>query len=322
MDLVHSILSGSTLQNEIASRYGFPSSISCQLLLQGVNDTYLIAVGDLKYIFRLYRYQRKSFDTICEEVALVNFLQHKSHLVAKLQANLSGEIIQSFAMPEGERYGILMECAANTEFETHCLVAGGSYSYGKSIAELHRHLTDFTPQKQSTLLDLDHLASQPIKLASKQFPDDDLSYLRYEEGRIRDWLIRNENMLSKSYIHGDLTGGNACVSQNQEFIFFDFDCCGYGWKAYDLATFYWSARMCNKPKEWNDFLDGYCSLESLNSVDVSAIPVLAMLRQIWIIGYSIRQIPVKGALFYKPKSLREDIDCLREMSKNASCLID
>jgi Ser/Thr protein kinase RdoA (MazF antagonist) len=39
--------------------------------------------------------------------------------------------------------------------------------------------------------------------------------------------------------HGDLHGWNAHIDQNMALTVYDFDCCGVGWRAYDIAVFRW-----------------------------------------------------------------------------------
>ena len=309
-------MSRSHLRNELLKRYGFPESIRCEFLLQGVNDTYLVINETKKYVFRLYRFARKSFDNVLEEVALVGHLQKRTNLVAALVEDLQQNIIQSFETPEGERYGLLMECAANTELENHCIISNECTSYGESVGKLHRHLETFEYNKKRTLIDFDHLVAQPLELVKHQFPKMNLSVLLNIAQSLINGLSQHSGNLIKSYIHGDLTGGNACLSEEKEYIFFDFDCCGYGWRAYDLAVFYWSTHTCGKPALWENFLKGYSSHISLNDTELQAIPLLAMLRQVWIIGYSIQQIERKGAFFYKPKDLQGDIEYLISLSES------
>jgi thiamine kinase-like enzyme len=40
--------------------------------------------------------------------------------------------------------------------------------------------------------------------------------------------------LEIGFCHGDFHGGNAC-QKDGSFTFYDFDCCGWGYRAYDLA---------------------------------------------------------------------------------------
>ena len=41
-------------------------------------------------------------------------------------------------------------------------------------------------------------------------------------------------------IGGDFHGWNLHFTENNELTLFDFDLCGYGWRAFDLAVYRWS----------------------------------------------------------------------------------
>lgn len=49
--------------------------------------------------------------------------------------------------------------------------------------------------------------------------------------------------------HGDLHGNtNAAFAENGELTHYDFDLCGYGWRAYDIAEFRsWRHSAAGKP---------------------------------------------------------------------------
>ena len=42
--------------------------------------------------------------------------------------------------------------------------------------------------------------------------------------------------LQPGFCHGDASGGNAHIS-GRTITFFDFDCCGCGFRAYDVAVY-------------------------------------------------------------------------------------
>jgi Ser/Thr protein kinase RdoA (MazF antagonist) len=269
-----------------------------------------------KYIFRIYRFGRRTLDEINSEIQFVCYLESKSSLVAGLISDKHGEILIAFDCPEGRRYGFLMQCAANTEVESHCILTGASQAYGRSIAKIHNYSSGFIPQYHVREIDANHLIWKPISLIEKHFPDADTSYI-YDVAKNVSKKISSLDLqkLTKSYIHGDITGGNACLSDNNEYIFFDFDCFGYGWLAYDLSIFYWSVLLCQKEEQlWRDFIDGYRSINELSALDLSAIPVLVIARHFWIIGYSIEQIPRKGKLSYRLSHLDRDIEFIKKLA--------
>ena len=39
-------------------------------------------------------------------------------------------------------------------------------------------------------------------------------------------------------MHGDVQGHNHHLTEDGQIIWFDFDLCGWGWRAYDIAYYY------------------------------------------------------------------------------------
>lgn len=312
MKTSHSIVSESFLCELIKESYDLGDSIECMYLLQGLNDTYLIVSDGKKYIFRIYRYGRRSIDSIKSEIEYISYLDQQSTLVAGPISDMHGNILKAFDCPEGIRYGFLMHCAANTELESHCILTGKSFEYGRSIARMHKYSSDFKPKEKFRDIDLGYLIGSPLSSVEKYFPGVDISYAKNIALKVENELDNlNQEGLTKSYIHADLTGGNACLSNTNEYIFFDFDCCGYGWLSYDLAVFYWSSLLCQKEEQlWNNFIEGYRAINSISNLDLLAIPILAIARHFWIIGYSIEQMSVKGKLSYKLRDLERDLKFL------------
>ena len=72
---------------------------------------------------------------------------------------------------------------------------------------------------------------------------------------------------------------------------FDFDHCGYGWRAYDIAVF-----LGSMPLEIGAaFLEGYQSLRRLSAAEIAAIPTFVKIRLIWDTGDVLAMVPLWGA---------------------------
>lgn len=312
MKISHSIVSDKSLDEFIVENYEISRASECKYLYQGLNDFYLVNDGKEKYIFRIYRSGWRSRENIVVEVELLSQLEKNSAPVAGIIQDRRGEKVQTIRCPEGERYGILMHCAANSENESHCIVEGNALGYGKAVAKLHNAARNCDIPAGTTLIDAEHLIWQPLALVESVFPDrkQELEYLNGFARQIASKLASVENCsVAMGLIHGDLTGGNASVDAQGNFVFFDFDCCGYGWIAYDWAVLLWSALLHGKENVvWSEFFDGYRSEASIDEADLAIVPLLVAARNFWIMGYSISQIPLKGTLSYKIRDLMRDVE--------------
>jgi Ser/Thr protein kinase RdoA (MazF antagonist) len=90
-------------------------------------------------------------------------------------------------------------------------------------------------------------------------------------------------------IHADLHAENVHFHSDGSLALFDFDLLGTGWRAYDLAVFFWSRHLLARDtghadQGWQAFLQGYLTHRSLPDADRQAVPLLAAARQIWIMG--------------------------------------
>jgi Ser/Thr protein kinase RdoA (MazF antagonist) len=91
--------------------------------------------------------------------------------------------------------------------------------------------------------------------------------------------------LEQGFCHGDLQGYHAKVGADGTLTFYDFDCGGYGYRAYDLAVFLWCCRLEDAiAARWDSFLRGYRETRSIDNLDVQAVPLFVCARYLWHIG--------------------------------------
>jgi Ser/Thr protein kinase RdoA (MazF antagonist) len=119
---------------------------------------------------------------------------------------------------------------------------------------------------------------------------DDFAYVVDLATQLRS-NIENAAGLEKGFCHGDLHGHNACYAE-ETFTVYDFDCCGWGYRAYDLSVFPWAFAIGEHPPERIEsmgraFLTGYLRHRPVSSVGIAAIPTFVAIRQIWLTGLHI-----------------------------------
>lgn len=93
--------------------------------------------------------------------------------------------------------------------------------------------------------------------------------------------------LARIHQYGDLHRGNVHFNGNKPTIF-DFDCMGYGYRAYDICIYAWNESFHNQEylntDEWKSFLEGYESIRKLTEAEKECIPAFMALRQVWLMG--------------------------------------
>ena len=80
----------------------------------------------------------------------------------------------------------------------------------------------------------------------------------------------------------------------------DFECCGVGWRAYDLSVFRWETEgrvslgqisERTAQRRWKAFVEGYSNVRRLTEEELSAIIPLSLARHIWVMGLQARVAP-------------------------------
>lgn len=133
-------------------------------------------------------------------------------------------------------------------------------------------------------------------------------------------LILSEMMSSLSiqeadfgFCHGDFHGYNA-HDYDGVITHFDFDCCGYGHRAYDLATYRWGARLSKKEKEWwPEFLDGYRAERKFSETDLKLIEPYIAIRDIWLLGVHIDNAPDMSYGWLNDKYIDKRFEFLKDV---------
>ncbi|HEU0003372.1 MAG TPA: phosphotransferase [Ktedonobacteraceae bacterium] len=293
----HSILSANALLTYAQERYDIGDAIECQLLNLGLNDTYFLQTSTGKYILRVYRKDWRTFSDILYELDMLLHLHRKRVPISYPLVMKDGNLFSTLNTLEGPRQVVLFPFA---EGELPRWPRDETYSlaYGQGVAFVHNALDDFTTPHTRFRLDLDHLLERPLRTILPLLEDrpEDRAYLLHIVDVIKKQIADLPlGELEWGACHGDFHGGNAHITGDLQVVFFDFDCCGPGWRAYDIAVFRW-ARALNQQDEtlWEAFLRGYRQQRTIQAVDLAAVPLFVAIRQIWLLGLHTSNAPDWG----------------------------
>jgi Ser/Thr protein kinase RdoA (MazF antagonist) len=150
---------------------------------------------------------------------------------------------------------------------------------GEALAAIHDSVGDFSSpyprfqHDERTHLDHTLAAVRPFLIDRPA----DWEYLQGLAARMRERLHELASQgLSWGVCHGDYHGGNLFIADDQTVTAFDFDVCGAGWLAFDLAR--WRRDSEGKESSWEAFLQGYQERRRLSAADVEAVPLFILLR--------------------------------------------
>ncbi|MDF2669935.1 MAG: aminoglycoside phosphotransferase, partial [Paenibacillus sp.] len=237
--VTYSLLSKTALLSHIKHHYEIDEPISMQYFLRGMNDTYVLVTGQAKYIFRVYRADRRSNAEIAFELDLLNYLNKKGVNVSIPIPQKDGTFINEFFVPEGVKHGVMFSYADGNEKPIHAI--GDSYLFGQSVAQIHKAADHFSSEHIRDHLNFEHLIENPLNTIKlhMEHRQEEYDFLYELAMRLKEEIVNHlKEGLDWGVCHGDLHGNtNVAFTDDGKLTHYDFDICGYGWRAYDIAEF-------------------------------------------------------------------------------------
>ncbi len=311
--VTHSSFDGQSLLDVLVSRYDVEAD-RCALVASGVNDTYEVDGPDGKRIIRVYRRGWRTDNDVAWELDLLASAARGGAAVSDVIPTSDGARILRMDAPEGERLAALF-CFAPGSAGT--VDVEYSRAYGAAAASVHNAVDGFASDEPRFTLDLEHLIDEPLAAVRGFFGErpDDLGYLHDLARRVRKELEVLLDDLEWAACHGDFHGGNANRAPDGTITFFDFDCGGLGWRAYELAVFRWSSRAlrieAGNDERWHAYLDGYRSTRPVGEADLAAVPLFIAARHLWLMGLHAWLVPQAGNAMFGDPQLDRHMKVLR-----------
>ena len=300
--VTHSLLSPDALGRHVQAAYAIGEVHTCVLLQHNLNDTYLVDATTGRYVLRASQSERaagiswRTREDILFELDVLQHLARKGVPVATPLAQRDGTRVWAVQAPEGVRHLTLFTYAPGEPVtppkQTEPLARG----YGAAVAALHAATDDFSSPHLRLALDLEFLLTKPLEVVRPYLAQRpvDWQYLCQLGTTLTERLAPLQARgLDRGVCHGDAQGGNAHMTPDGIITFFDFDVCGTGWRAYDIAVFFWGAALGKVRLGWDAqtvarlcaaYLSGYQERRPLGPSDQEAIAPCVLLRQCWYLG--------------------------------------
>lgn len=141
----------------------------------------------------------------------------------------------------------------------------------------------------------------------------------------RELWERIEDLLPKTKpeygnCHGDHHGGNLHVDENGKMTLYDFDCYGYGYRAYDISVFLWNRALnfgmrgigkAKVTRRWNAFLKGYSKTRAVSERELEATKIFVPIRHIWMVGSHTQKAETFGRSWMNDGYFNNHIDFIK-----------
>ncbi len=258
----------------------------------GVNDFYRIDGAAEPLVLRVSPANRWSPNEIAAELALLRQLDDAGVAVGCPRSFDNGADLLAIHAPEGERTATLfgfMEGSLLTDTATDAA------DLGQALARIHA-VGEPALAASRPVYDSAELLGRSVVVIADHF-----AHLRAEvkalEKFAREAVPRVDRFgaeHSVGVIHGDVQLRNAMRAPDGRVAVFDFDECGRGWAADDMAIFLMLARGRRQPDLAEAFLRGYESERKLSDEEHDLLDVFIRARAIWAAAWQLRMAKQVG----------------------------
>lgn len=314
LDCVDSTIAPAAVLAVARDTYGASDAATCELLQHHLDATYLISDAGASRIVRLFNARWWTREEIDGEVLVLRHLARRGIRVAAPVARRDGAWLTTVQAPEGPR-----QLVAYHYLDGEALIPSrDAVRLGEAVGSMHRALEDCQlvhPRRELTLRGFlrDSFEATIAQLSTEN------EHRRYLEGLRGRVLSRAESVGLASFreglCHGDVNFSNALRQADGQMALFDFEGCGVGILAYDLAVFRWNQRLFAAPEQiWLDFIDGYRHRNELPDCELAGIDLLVLLRQVHMLGHDARRTSIESlGTRWRRVHRTQKMDALRQL---------
>jgi Ser/Thr protein kinase RdoA (MazF antagonist) len=318
--IARSFIAADSIADLVAAEYAL-GPVTCQLFSKMLrtqdNDHYMVTTesGD-QFVARVYqlgaRLEREESDYLYE-LDWLNFLKMQKMPVSYPIRREDGNFLGRVQAPEGLRYYALFSLAPGKSLNLHNMEQ--LYVMGREMARIHIASNSYQATHARQKLDLEFLVDRPLARIRKYWEADEVSDDKLEillisaeeaKAEIR-MLIDNEEYTPDGWgpIGGDFHKASVFFDEFNQPTFFNFDWCGYGWRAYDIAVFLFNTNLIHEGSADRSeaFFAGYFSERPLSNNEHRAIAPFITLRRIWQTGLFTMNDGMVGHSFIAPANI-------------------
>lgn len=288
--VAYSTLAPDALTQQVLSQYEIGSITGCYFWHRGLSDVYLVETEAAQYVLRVSHHHWRSRSDIEFELEYLDFLRSHHLPIAYPLPTVNGDLHVAIAAPEGERYASLFIYAPG-EVAFGDLNAVQAYKLGETLGKVHQISGQFQSSVQRQPLTLDYLldgALEDIAPFLQQRPHD-VDFLQETICQLKQQLADFPKESPYWVVcWGDPHSGNAHFMPDNHVTLFDFDQCGHGWRAFEMAKFLEISLRTGTSRRIRDaFFEGYQNIDPLMEFEVNALQSFTQVAHFWVWSISL-----------------------------------
>jgi len=312
--VTRSFIAADSLADILNDEYDLGAPVTCKLfsklLRSQDNDHYLVMAGEQKYVARIYqlgKHLKRNKADYQYELDWLTFLHQQQVPVSHPIPCSDGSLLGWLDAPEGRRYYTVFSFAPGIPMAQS--KEEQLFHLGVNMARIHLVSNSYQPSYERQLMNLEFLVDKPVERLTRfwehsRAQDLDLILFSAEEAKEQiEELISNEEVTADSWgpIGGDFHPASVFFSDDEHPTFFNFDLCGPGWRAYDIAAFLQNSDLLTRGEEYTEaFFAGYYSERPLSHNEHASISAFLTIRRIWLTSIFSREDGLVGHTFIAP----------------------
>ena len=281
---VYSTLSPQALIDGVLPRYQLGVVHRCLFWNRGLSDIYLVETQKQSYILKVSHHHWRSKSEIQFELEFLNFLRERQVPVAYPIKTQNDSLFVTIHAVEGDRYAALFPYAAG-QVPVGDLNTIQSNILGETLGKLHQASLEFNSHTIRHPLNLEYLLDDSLQTITPYLKhrQKDLGYVQNAIANIKQELADfPQKQPFWGVCWGDPHSGNVHFTTDNQITLFDFDQCGYGWRAFDLAKFLQVSLQAGVSRKNRDaFFSGYQTIQKLTNIELNSLQVLTQTAHIW-----------------------------------------
>lgn len=223
------------------------------------------------------------------ELELLSYLNARGAPVASPVQTIRRELAFQIKSPEGERMAALFYYAEGYA-PADAITVDQCAMLGRAVAHVHDLAETFETTHKRQALDLPYLLDESIAAIEPVIDRDGLAFLAERQKELHALLpgLRKEAGVY-GICTGDINPRNFHIDHDNQITLFDFDQCGYGYRAFEIGKFSSSIHFHKlKHALAGAFVDGYQQLRPISEDERSVIPYFEMLSIIWVMAINAK----------------------------------
>lgn len=279
----YSTLDCQALSVHVLSHYAQTLGAQCCMWQRGISDVYLVQDDDgRQYILRVSHHYWRSQGEVAFELEFLTYLHRLGIPVAQPLPTRTGDLWVTIMAPEGPRIAALFSYAPGTIALGDLSMAQGKH-LGALLAQIHRAGEMFRCGHGRPPLSLGHLLDRSWQLINPYLSLGDRDEVAQQIQDLKNYLATLPQTAPYwTVCWGDPHSGNVHFTADQQPTLFDFDQCGYGWRAFDIAKFYQVSLQAGLRRQVRDaFVAGYQSIAPLSRQELDSLQALTQTAHIW-----------------------------------------